>query len=424
MMENRKFYFIFYELLIIIFPIVLLFSNFLSELIIFLIIFFIFIERKNIKISKISKIFFILFCIFGIYLIINYFINFDKNPSITRSFFFLRFPLYALALNLILGCEEIKKKKIFFSWFIIILIILVDIQIQNKYEHNILGYPAILQGNFLRLGSFLNDELKIAYLINSFSMVVVGYCFFLAKKNNRYLLLAICFILFLTYSIYLTGERANLISLLFCICFLIFFTKNIKTYLVFFITSALLIFFLTSISEKNPKLNRMIFENVKNIKNILVKNDNSGFLYKENHYFAHYSTAYQIFLDNKIFGVGQKNFRNFCDNPNYNKKIHPSYIDRKCATHPHNLFFEIISEIGLLGFIVFYAIFSYVFFIFFKYSLKKQNFFLLSTSLMLVTFFLPLLPKGSFFTNWNAMIFWTLIGINLYLVDKYQNNND
>ena len=39
----------------------------------------------------------------------------------------------------------------------------------------------------------------------------------------------------------------------------------------------------------------------------------------------------------------------------------------------------------------------------------------------MLTFFIPLLPKGSFFTNWNAIIFWTVFSINCYLINKYKN---
>jgi uncharacterized membrane protein YoaT (DUF817 family) len=36
----------------------------------------------------------------------------------------------------------------------------------------------------------------------------------------------------------------------------------------------------------------------------------------------HYITAYRMFLDNKILGVGVKNFRNFCNDEKYKKVIY------------------------------------------------------------------------------------------------------
>ena len=39
----------------------------------------------------------------------------------------------------------------------------------------------------------------------------------------------------------------------------------------------------------------------------------------------HYITAYRMYLDNKIFGVGVKNFRKFCKNENYSVSILSCY---------------------------------------------------------------------------------------------------
>ena len=45
---------------------------------------------------------------------------------------------------------------------------------------------------------------------------------------------------------------------------------------------------------------------------------------------------------------------------------------------------------------------------FFKIYLKTKNNYLILSSLIIFIYFVPFLPKGSFFTNWNAIIFWTV----------------
>ena len=57
----------------------------------------------------------------------------------------------------------------------------------------------------------------------------------------------------------------------------------------------------------------------------------------------HYITAYKIYLDNKIFGVGVKNFRKFCKVDKYR------HSQLSCASHPHNTYIQILSETGILG---------------------------------------------------------------------------
>ena len=84
------------ELLIIVLPISLLFSNIISETIIFAItlISFLLINKNFLK-NKLNDIIFFLLLIIWLYLIFNYFVNFSKEPSFLRSFFFIRFPLFA-----------------------------------------------------------------------------------------------------------------------------------------------------------------------------------------------------------------------------------------------------------------------------------------------------------------------------------------
>ena len=121
-------------------------------------------------------------------------------------------------------------------------------------------------------------------------------------------------------------------------------------------------------------------------------------------------------------GVGLKNFRHYCNDPKYDKKIYPTLVKKNCTTHPHNLLFEILSELGGIGAILFFSSFFYIFYIFIRNSIIKKNIFLFGNTIFLITYFIPLLPKGSFFTNWNAIIFWTIFAINCYLV-RIKNNS-
>ena len=46
-----------------------------------------------------------------------------------------------------------------------------------------------------------------------------------------------------------------------------------------------------------------------------------------------------------------------------------------------------------------------------KIYFKTKNYFLLLNSFIILVYFIPFLPRGSFFTNWNAIIFWTAFAI-------------
>lgn len=430
-LENNKKLIFLLNFFLIFLPISLLFSNIISEIIIFLvtIIFFFSVKKEDVLKVINNKVIFLLL-ILTLYFAINYFINFNKNPSITRSLLFIRFPLYVISLSYFLNSGLLSNKKIFYYWGGVVLITCLDLQLQNITGKNILGYDPVAEGSIIRLGGFLNDELKISNFINSFFVISLGAIFFY-KKNNINLILIFLFIFTILYSVFITGERANFIALLvFLIGFLII--SSLKKYFVFmFVTLSIIMAFNYSELKKNSMFDRMLFQNVDIIKDSLNINhkkkddkseDNMGFLYKNNQYFSHYSTAWEIFKDYPLAGVGLKNFRVYCSNETYLAKVHPGYRNRNCATHPHNLYFEILSELGILGGIFFFTLFIYFFYTCLKRSYEKRNMFLYGNTLFLMTYFIPILPRGSFFTNWNAMMFWTVFAISYYLLNKKKNH--
>lgn len=412
----------FVETILMLLPISLLFSNFISEVLILILVgFFFFIVKKDELINILRNKIIISILILYLFLIINYFLNINRDPDFGRSFFFIRFVLYVISLSYFLNKDYVNSKKIFFYWGIITLIICLDLQIQNVLGKNIFGYESIKQGNLIRLGGFLNDELKISYLINSFFVISLGSYFFYNKKNNKnFLILIIVFILIVLFSVYSSAERANFLCLLIFIYSFLIFSKYRFYFLSTLIILIPIIFINISDLKSNEKIKRMFLDNAKLIKkNISLNSDiNKNFLYKENHYFSHYSTAWQIAKDYPLTGVGLKNFRNFCNKKIYQEKVHPSFRDRNCSTHPHNLFFEIISESGFIGFIVFFIFFGYFFYVSIKSSFKFKNIFLFGNTIFLMTYFIPLLPRGSFFSNWNAMLFWTVFAVSVYLISK------
>jgi hypothetical protein len=98
----------------------------------------------------------------------------------------------------------------------------------------------------------------------------------------------------------------------------------------------------------------------------------------------------------------------------------------RCNTHPHNIYMQFLSEIGILGFLFFFFMFCYVVInlskILFKLvsntflkKYEKSKFFLL-LSIFLAMF--PFFPSGSYFNNWMLIISYLPIGIYLGLYKK------
>ena len=158
-------------------------------------------------------------------------------------------------------------------------------------------------------------------------------------------------------------------------------------------------------------------------KRVLVVEENKTFLEKfENiKYFAHFDTAIKIFQNYPITGVGNKNFRKECSKEIYfEKKI--KFSAQRCSTHPHQIHFEILSELGILGYL--FIISFIVIFLFknIKIFLKTQNISHLSNITYIVLFFIPLLPGAGIFSTFNGSIFWIIFSLT-YLSYKKEHLN-
>ena len=411
-LNNQHVYKKIIEILLILLPIALLFSNIVSETIIFILIVLYFLNlNSKIFFKNLKEPFIILILIFWVYLILNSLINIENNPSFSRSIFFIRFPLYILAFSFFVNILNINLNKVFNWWLIIIIIICADLFFQFFTLSNFFGYEATLYGSIYRLGGFMDDELKISNLIFHIGALVFSYFFskdYLKNEKINYYILF--FLIVLICSIFITAERANFITIIsFSFLFVVLISlENRKFFFKILIIFSILISVPIISSDNLSK--RMTNDLFKKIKLFKVE-DNNNYLNKDSHYFAHYSAAYQIFERNMMFGVGLKNFRNFCDDDSLNSEIYPSFHTKKCATHPHSFYFEILSEIGLFGLFLLLFLFVTLFYQIFKIYLKTKNYFLILNSFIILVYFIPFLPRGSFFTNWNAILFWTLFAI-------------
>ena len=107
--------------------------------------------------------------------------------------------------------------------------------------------------------------------------------------------------------------------------------------------------------------------------------------------------GYDIFLENKFFGVGNKKFREECLKKK--QEVEEKYFYFGCSTHPHQTYLELLSENGLIGFILIFI--ASIIFILKKTKsiLNSKNLIELSGLLFFVLLWIPFLPYGSFFST-------------------------
>ena len=397
----------FYSIIIIsCFPLFFLFSSLLTNLftviLIFLFLSEIKLKPKNIIKDKIM----LLLILFWFFILISLFTSIYFENSLSRSVGFLRFIFFSYALAYYFKLNNFKYFKIILLiWFFIFFITSTDLLIEYIFGHNLLGNSSYMPG---RLSGFLGDELKIGnyYLGFYFLILVFSIQFF---KNQ---LLSFSIIIFFSLIAILIGERSNSIKIILGLfIFLTFYEKIITRYKIMFLgiiisCALILINFNTDFKNRykaqfyNPLKTEGIYNYIKGIP-----------------YGAHFSTAYEIFKQNPISGIGLKNFYFECGKDKYIDKEF-AWNHSRCSTHPHQLHLEILSHIGIFGYLVFIYLFFYSIYFGYKNYLKNKNPYLLASLVFIfVSIFTPV-PSGSFFTTYGATIFWLNFGVLLAFSSK------
>ena len=379
--------------------------NLITVIISFVFIFELFVKKKLNFLNNWS---FYLLLFLWVSFLINLIFSQDTSLSISRATGFLRFVFLAQAIRYVFVIYDTKYKELILkSWLLIFAVVNLDLLIEFFSGKNILGYKSNLNG---RLASFLDDELKIGGYYFGFSLISLATIYSFFKKDYKIVFgFAILFLIIA----FLIGERSNFIKVLFSISFiLIFYFRKHKMKLL----SLSLVCFVIIIS--------IIFKN-ENLKYRYVLQWNKNNI-TENIYFTHYKTAILVFKKYPVFGSGIKNFRveikkiikeEFQDDENYNNW-------QVVTTHPHQINFEILAETGIFGFICYFVFFLITFIIAFKRILRKDDIFLIVTTIFCLVYINPLLPSGSFFTTYGATIFWTNYGVMIsYLSSKKKLTN-
>lgn len=125
-------------------------------------------------------------------------------------------------------------------------------------------------------------------------------------------------------------------------------------------------------------------------------------------YIFEFDAGISTFKLNKFIGGGIKSFRFNCPKRKITSKDRTT-----CNMHPHNYFLEILTDLGLVGFLMFIAIIILVLFKAYKKLINSDNKYIFSPFfyIFLMEIF-PFKSSGSFFTTNNSVIiFLTLATI-------------
>ncbi len=369
----------------------------------------------NLNLFFFEKILIIFFCFSFFVSAFNY--VFESAPSnennFIKSIVFFRYLLLYFTIRILIDEKILNFKLFFLVSSLCVIFVCFDLILQFVTGKDIFGYTS---ASYKLSGPFGEEKIAGSYL-QRFSIFLFFFLPYYFKPNNKNFLviaLSIIFIL-IFFSLVIAGNRMPMILFLIMFVMLFILEKNLRKFSIIFalfsIGLFLIIFnFNLQVQEYTKYFFRLVFEILTFLNEVIFKNEKPIIT---NMYIKEFYSGYITWKENLIIGGGINSFYLNCSK-NY----------EFCASHPHNYYIEILSELGIVGFILISYIFAKIFALpLFNRKELSMNF----ISNLIFPFFLlffveifPIKTSGSFFTTGNSTFIFFTMAIIVGLSRKHQ----
>ena len=372
-------------------------------------------ELKKIKLNIVDKIIILFFIYIFLVLALHYFNKSYQNYDdfffiLKKSLMYLRYLILYFLLRILILNNLIKYNWFFMSCGIAVLFTSLDILLQFFNGKDIFGIvplsPRKLSGPF-------GSELIAGGFIQRFYLFIFFLSFFINLKSLNYkYFISIILISVFTFAIILSGNRMSFLMYVFSFFLILILNKKFKKYILIFLTAIIFIFVILYNNNNFIKKNYDNFFN--SIKTIIIyyytKNervDNTGFVGVP--YTVEFDGFYKTWKENKIIGGGLRSYRINCP---------------YCNSHPHNYYFEILTDLGLLGLAIILTILIVT-----LYKIKNLFHFIKKTTtipfvILLFVELFPLKTSGSFFSTNNATYIFFLMAFIISFIEMMEKKAD
>ena len=402
-------------------PIAILSGPFFSDLFLIIIDFWFLIKIAKNSLWKekyIKNYFFLFFVLFNVYIILVSLNSENILFSLKASFFYFRFYVFSFAIFFIFENYKVSIKYFFYSICLSIIMIILssiyDLVVLKDFFNNV--RPEL--GEYYRVSGLFGDELIMGSILKSFFaifLVIFSYLNFFKKKVINFFTI-ILILWTVSFTILISGERVSIFAFaIFCIFSGLILREKINFNKIVLLTviSSLLLFL--SFDHLRGRIIDATFEQVSNKQKLFdnkgneIKRDLEKFVYLSVHHDAHARSAIQMFSSKPIFGHGPKYYRKICKDYEYNQF--------SCTTHPHNIYLQLLSETGIIGFLfLLFALVSIIFLLNKKFN-QENNISIKILSTYILIYFIPFIPSGNFFNNFVNINFYMIFGLYLFMLN-------
>ena len=335
--------------------------------------------------------------VFWVFLLLTSTLALSPKDSFSRALPFLRFFLFAAALQHWLLVERQALHRFLTTLAIAVGFVLIDCLYQYAAGVDIFGKMA--EGQFRLSGPFNNDV--AGTFLAKVSLPLLGWWFaWSADRGHLSWSLGGMLALVIGLVILLTGERTAFVSYGMGLGVLILAVQSIRR--------PLLLIGLVGVIGLGA-----LMAGQKDLRQRFVGHTASDFEdFWDNRYGIIFVHAIDAWKTAPITGVGPKNFRLTCETGNFQ---HKGPIDTWCFNHAHNPYLELLSETGVVGLALFLVMIALVLKEIAQGWRPTQPDFplVVATAASLLMFLWPVMVSKSLFANWNGMLFWLAIGLAL-----------
>lgn len=480
--SNNNFFSNYYIIIpILLFPFFFISGPFLPDFVISLSsIFFLIYCFRNKDFKYFNNYYFLLFFIIYVYININSFFSFDQKISFKVSIPYIRVIIFAVFFSFIIT-KKYFIKFFFFSFYLSYIILLIDSLVQLKTGFNLIGYPASYRissffGEELIMGSFVSRTLPfvlgILFYLNIKNkeflglilLLISGILVFISGERLSFIYYIMSAFFFSIFFFNLKLKFYFFILIFFLFSIITFYNSNFFNRLYFHTKEQLKqgrsVIFLSYRHElhylsayrmfKDKKIFGHGLRSFRNLcsdekYNVQDKIDKDNAKFSPIDGFYNIAEEYReiedlnfskILLKYYVISVTSKDsYAEFVVGDSYVKfyKSKGEYVKKNeilftsyqyssgCNTHPHNIYLQILAEIGVIGFILFFSFFLFMFcqLIIIFLRIRKNNVthkdksnFLFILGVVLSLF--PLFPSGSFYNNWLLAIFSINLGFLIH----------